>query len=341
MLLDKIKKYIESPDNALYNYDIAKEYEKLNQYSSACGFFLRAADQSTDMNFTYDCIIGAARSLIEHGDSFKMSYFLLEKAINLIPERQDAYYFVSLSHKYTSNHMFEESYKKYLQMKQNSTKGDLYEMIDLRTIEPKNIQIIDTVRESKDQKQKDFRQKIQKEYTNATITPSDINEHVPVLYEISENCNHITEMGVRSGVSTRAFLMTNAKLVCYDIVEDQNVVELIKEAREFGKDVSFIKADVLKIDIEETDLLFIDTLHTYGQLKEELNRHANKVKKYIAFHDTNTYGLKNEVSDTRYEKKQGLIPAIIEFLIENKSWRFKKFLTNNNGLTILEKESAI
>ena len=40
-------------------------------------------------------------------------------------------------------------------------------------------------------------------------TPSDINEHMPTLYQFACTCSHITEMGVREVVSTWAFL--NAK----------------------------------------------------------------------------------------------------------------------------------
>jgi hypothetical protein len=68
-------------------------------------------------------------------------------------------------------------------------------------------------------------------------------------------------------------------------------------------------------------------------MKKVLNRHANKVRKYIAFHDTYTFGLRGEDG----KDKKGLLSAIIEFLIENKNWRFKIYKTNNNGFTVLER----
>lgn len=338
MLLDKIHKYIGDPENSTHNYELGKEYEILKQYSAACGYFLRAADRTNDKNTIYDCLVSAARSLIEHGDSFVMAEKILKRAESLDASRTEAPYLKCLAYKYTGDdEAFQEAYPKFLQLRDVNTKSEIYEMIDLNQVMKKYIPSIDTIRSSSDQPQKNFRHKIEKEFSIAATTPSDINEHLPVLYEISKNCDHITEMGVRSGVSTRAFLRTNAKLVCYDIVSDQNVLELVEIARDTGKDVKFIEADVLTVDIEETDLLFIDTWHTYGQLKEELARHANKSRKYIVFHDTNTYGLKNEGTDNRHGNKQGLLPAIIEFIIENPEWRFKKFLTNNNGLTVLER----
>jgi hypothetical protein len=78
-------------------------------------------------------------------------------------------------------------------------------------------------------------------------------------------------MGVRTGVSTRALLCSNAGTIrSYDIKLNQDVSRLFDYARLAGKDAEYIQANVLDIDIEQTDLLFIDTLHTYSQLKQEL-----------------------------------------------------------------------
>jgi hypothetical protein len=79
--------------------------------------------------------------------------------------------------------------------------------------------------------------------------------------------------------------------------------------------------------------LFIDTLHTYNQLKQELTLHGNKAQKYIAFHDTYTFGLRGEDN----VDKKGLMTAIIEFMTENPHWKFKIHKTNNNGFTVLER----
>jgi len=81
-------------------------------------------------------------------------------------------------------------------------------------------------------------------------------------------------------------------------------------------------------------MIFIDTLHTYEQLKQELKLHGNKAQKYIAFHDTHTFGLRGEIDNDN----KGLLSAIIEFMMENPHWKFYKYKTNNNGLTILKRE---
>ena len=171
------------------------------------------------------------------------------------------------------------------------------------------------------------------EYEWAVNNRSDINENVHVLYNLAKECDTVVEMGVRTGVSTRAFLNTNVKLISFDIVLDNAVQKLFNEARELGKDAQYIKDNVLDIEIDQCDLLFIDTLHNYDQLKKELELHGNKAKKYIAFHDTHTFGLRDEVGNG----KKGLMTAVIDFMIINPHWQFHIHKTINNGLTVLRR----
>ena len=115
----------------------------------------------------------------------------------------------------------------------------------------------------------------------------------------------------------------------------------------------------MDIEIEETDILFIDSWHIYGQLIRELNMHHKKVNKYIILHDTTVDGVHSEIvripsrwnnrkkphylkiikdsNFNEYELKTGLWPAVEKFLENNKEWKIKERFTNNNGLTILEK----
>jgi hypothetical protein len=171
------------------------------------------------------------------------------------------------------------------------------------------------------------------EYKKAKETFSDIYENVHILYDLAKKCKTVVEMGVRTGVSTRAFLNTDVSLLSFDIELDNNVKKLFDLAKQKGKNVQYIQANVLNIEIEETDLLFIDTLHTYDQLRQELKLHGNQAQKYIAFHDTHTFGLRGEVGNDQ----KGLLTAVIEFLIDNPHWKFKIHKTNNNGFTVLER----
>lgn len=192
--------------------------------------------------------------------------------------------------------------------------------------------------------------------------PSDINEHFPALIKYGSECDHITEMGVRWITSTWAFLgCAPKKLISYDMrnpstwdiggIGENNAIvqrgynkiqDVYDVANEFELNYTFIQANVLDIEIEETDLLFIDTWHSYKQLKSELKMHASKVKKYILFHDTTTYG---SVDETNYEELGpewkaegiGIWKAIEEFLQDNPQWKLEQRYMNNNGLTVIKK----
>lgn len=179
-------------------------------------------------------------------------------------------------------------------------------------------------------------------------TPSDINEHIPTIIKYGSECATITEMGVRGIFSTWAWLACAPKwLKCYDLHNPSkwggDIQSVYDTAEAYGLNFSFEVADVLKIKIEETDLLFIDTWHTYDQLKEELKLHSDKVKKYICFHDTTSYefvdeSLNHENSWGKPSSGRGIWPAIEEFLIENKNtWVLKERFVNNNGFTIIER----
>ena len=173
-------------------------------------------------------------------------------------------------------------------------------------------------------------------YNKRCSIPSDINEHLPTLKKYAEECDHITEMGVRWVVSTFAFMMGKPKkLISIDIdpVEKHGIqtIDLISLAKTAGVEFEFVLGDTTEIEIEETDFLFIDTLHTYTQLKKELALHPSKVKKYIGFHDTTTFAKVGEY------KEVGLWPAIEEFLSSNPEWVIAEKFENNNGLTILKR----
>ena len=171
---------------------------------------------------------------------------------------------------------------------------------------------------------------LDEKYQQLVDTVSDINEHLPTLKKYAEECTHVTEMGVRWIVSTYAFLAARPKTM-------------------FSIDIQhckykFWQANNLEIEIEETDLLFIDTWHSYKQLKSELELHASKVKKYIILHDTVLFGTKDELNSydnlgwfNGFEQK-GLLPALNEFLEGNEEWVLHEVFTNNNGLTILKRK---
>ncbi len=207
------------------------------------------------------------------------------------------------------------------------------------------------------------RWRIQRSYYKKVQEVSDIHEHLPTLREISRSCGSICEMGVRRCVSSWAFLagldessMLKKELLCVDI-EPADTSELARWAGRLMPPVrvTMLVADSRKIVLpHEFDLLFIDTLHVYGQLKAELWAHQGRIRRFIVLHDTETDRDKGEVlrmgwdarkmaQDTGMKEKeisQGLWPAVEEFLAVFPGWILQKHFSNNNGLTLLARREA-
>ncbi len=158
---------------------------------------------------------------------------------------------------------------------------------------------------------------------------SDINEHLPTLRDLASECTHVTEMGVRYIVSTWAFvegLKSGSKLISIDIKHPKeygaNLHSIENACSNKGILFGFFEADTLRVDIEPTELLFIDTLHTFEQLSGELKRHSDKASKYIVLHDTTSC--------------LDMWPAV-ETLVSEGKWKVKDRFTNCNGLTVLSR----
>lgn len=171
-------------------------------------------------------------------------------------------------------------------------------------------------------------------------TPSDINEHLKTLSVYASKSESIIEFGVRGIVSTWSLLLGQPKIMkSYDIVHPSkhasNIDDVYQTANNIGVDYEFILGNTLEVNIPECDLLFIDTIHRYSQLKQELEKHHTKVKKYIIFHDTVSFGDIDEFPEDPHSAKQGLLLAINEFLDQNNKWYILENFKNNNGLMIL------
>jgi len=168
---------------------------------------------------------------------------------------------------------------------------------------------------------------LEEKIKNLKTENCDICEHFSVILKYGQQCEHITEFGVRWITSTWGWLSSKPKkLVCYDIEDPSkwgaNIVDVYDTAKEINVDFSFIQENSLNIENEETYLLFIDTEHTYEQLSKELKLHGNKSRKFLAFHDTAMYPLRK---------------AVEEFMNENQHWFIKEDHINNNGFMVLKR----
>lgn len=179
-------------------------------------------------------------------------------------------------------------------------------------------------------------------YLEAKLTPSDINEHIHTINYLAQECSSAVEIGVRKMVSSWAILnglMLGGKGKEITLVDIKTPIEYGGPER-YADFVSLCAINNIKFEFKkessllmepiETDLLFIDTVHNYEFLGKELPRHGPLCQKYIVLHDT-------EVCKTVGDNGEGMWKAVEEFLNLNKEFSIKNHFTNNNGLTVLER----
>lgn len=204
-------------------------------------------------------------------------------------------------------------------------------------------------------------QAMEREFNIARQTSSDINQHLPMLRFLAHRCNSVIELGTRGGVSTGALMCglmnrehKETTLTCVDINPTCDNTTRRRQCAQIGIQYSFKHGSSLDVDIEEVDLVFIDTFHVYGQLIRELRRFAPHCRKFIAMHDTTVdsevgelvrcgFDMQRTLDRTGFSAREvttGLQLAIDEFLAEfNLQWKLTYKSIENNGLTVLERIS--
>ena len=171
----------------------------------------------------------------------------------------------------------------------------------------------------------------EKEYQDACARDTDMHEHLPWISELVADCKHTTELGVGHAQSTRGFLRHDNEHHSYEFQPYDTTIEYFKNAKNAGRNVTLHISDTRTIEIAETDVMLVDSYHSYEQVKTELELHANKVRKYILFHDTSTFGDRGQGGEA------GVWPAIEEFLDKNTNWVLVERRTNNNGMTLIKR----
>ena len=83
-------------ENAEKNYNLAKWYENWGHTAPAHTYYLRAAERAEDDNLAYQALIRASFCYKSQGSRDGTEKVLLENALNLLPQRPEAYYFLSL-----------------------------------------------------------------------------------------------------------------------------------------------------------------------------------------------------------------------------------------------------
>eukprot|EP00929_Paragymnodinium_shiwhaense_P047297 TRINITY_DN23988_c0_g1_i1.p1 TRINITY_DN23988_c0_g1~~TRINITY_DN23988_c0_g1_i1.p1 ORF type:complete len:288 (+),score=15.58 TRINITY_DN23988_c0_g1_i1:458-1321(+) len=207
--------------------------------------------------------------------------------------------------------------------------------------------------------------------------------HAGKLREYAAQSTHITEIGVNTAASTWALLRglyDGSKAAAEDCQRSKACrVHRAIDIRPFGMapsirqladalgiDYTFQRADSLSVELEETDLLFIDTFHAYAQLRAELRLHAHLVRPggWIVLHDTTLNGEHSQcgvlpiLDDGIYDQRRdhclsvqralgvrmseveaGLWAAIEEFLSAKPEW--STVTKRNSHLSVTHNEAML
>lgn len=155
-------------------------------------------------------------------------------------------------------------------------------------------------------------------------TAHNIDKHLPTLLGYATMVDSVVELGTDIGFSTTAFLAGGVKrLDCYDIEITDWAVRLKRMADLTGTCMVVHQESTLSAVIPDCDLLFIDTVHTYGQVLSELQRHAVKAARFVILHDI--------VSCPE------IVPAIHNYMSRHPEWGLREWSSIQSGLAVYER----
>ena len=173
-------------------------------------------------------------------------------------------------------------------------------------------------------------EQLRDDFTNLRIRPIDWLGDSPNRFDTyaryASMVDSVTEFGVYTGLSTTAFVSGKPiKVRSYDITSGYLTVlhEIEACALHLGVDFKFQIASSLNIEIEETDLLFIDTVHEKDYCLRELNLHHAKTKKFIVLHDIIAW--------------PGVLQAAEEFMKTHPEWVVYERDDVGSGLLVMNR----
>lgn len=96
MLKEILKEHVLDPKNTEKMYNLAREYDKLEQGAAAISFYIRAADlEHENKELQYKCMVYSALAFQRQGGRNHTVVGMLQHAIGLLPERPEAHYFLA------------------------------------------------------------------------------------------------------------------------------------------------------------------------------------------------------------------------------------------------------
>lgn len=162
------------------------------------------------------------------------------------------------------------------------------------------------------------------------LIPLTLKRYHGLIQQLMQESDSYTEFGVYQGPTLAAAMFTNPKKIrAYDITLEwfNHAKNLFTQyANEHNIDFKVFEDDTSTCStIEPTDMLHIDSKHTYDHAWKELNRHAKQVQKYMLFHDTTL--------------TPGVWEAIQKYIHEvDNSWTVVERCEDGVGYTLLKRK---
>lgn len=200
-------------------------------------------------------------------------------------------------------------------------------------------------------------------YVDICNQPSKIREQLPLLSWYAKECASVIAIDSKEDDATWALLQglseSYANPRSYLRIGGEDVsIESLNLAKSLAEkhliQFSFWKVKDLFIQIEPTDLLFLDISRTYCHLMYELETFSSQVSKYIcipgtsgphAHADGEGYYSNYSEFDTSYDRikstynhsKKGLWQAILDFLSRHPEWVLLEQDEENEGMAVLQR----
>jgi len=165
-------------------------------------------------------------------------------------------------------------------------------------------------------------EQIAKEHKDGGPNPF-IHEHLATLYFIAKafDCADVLEIGTGNGASTIAFIEAGCHVTTLDIKDQEGVKTWLKS---WINQTTFVKLDSLKYPIDHAfDIIFIDGLHTWEQVKQELERFSPHAD-FLILHDITN------------PAHGGVNQAVKEFRRNHSEFDYYQWF-NCNGLAVLKR----
>lgn len=166
-------------------------------------------------------------------------------------------------------------------------------------------------------------------------TPSDISGHLQYMHDlcVELEATQVVELGVRTGVSTAAFLAameTNGGRVWSADINPPRVDPLIVDhpcwVFVWGDDMELVD------EAPDADIVFIDTSHAYQHTLDELDAYSRLARKAILLHDTQLEQPEGLTGQPPFPVRR----ACLEWLDRNPGWEWSEF-THCYGLGVMRR----